>query len=103
MDCEKLFSIFEKNGGEFVCNYKDNIGILLPQNIRCKNLHNAKNKLDLFIFSSSMYPNVFTEKKLLQGEKSKQIHHYQNMSLKELKLSFHYDKNNNKCPGNKNN
>lgn len=70
MKCEELFSIFEKIGGEFVCNYKDNIGVLLPQNIKCKKLNNAKN-LELFVFKLAMYPSIFTEKKLLESEKAK--------------------------------
>ena len=67
MDCKELFAIFEKIGGEFVCDYKNNRGILLPQDITCKPLSNAKDQLDTFLFESSMYPQLFTETKLLNN------------------------------------
>jgi hypothetical protein len=92
MDCKELFSIFEKIGGTFICNYTDNTGTLLPQNIKCKNLNNTKEELDQFIFGLSMYPNLFTGKKLLLSDtKVKKIHHYQDMSLKELSIKFCYN------------
>jgi len=91
MDCTELFDLFEKNGGEFVCNYKENTGTLLPQNIKCNKLNNASKQLDSFVFASSMYPSTFTETKLSKGETVEKIHHYQNMSLKELRLTFYRD------------
>lgn len=60
MDCKELFMIFEKIGGEFICNYKDNTGTLIPQNKKCKNLNNAKEDLDTFLFNSSM---IYLKKK----------------------------------------
>lgn len=88
MDCKELFAIFEKIGGEFVCNYKDGTGKLLPQNVKCRNLSNAKDRLDTFLFELSMEPTLFTGTKLSQGEEVKKIHHYQDMSLKELSIKF---------------
>ena len=98
MDCKELFAIFEKIGGEFICNYEDNTGTLLPHNIKCKNLKNAKQELDLFIFELSMYPTIFTEKKKSDDIKVREIHYYQDMSLKELSLKFSVDENGYKHP-----
>lgn len=98
MDCKELFTIFEKIGGEFVCNYKDNTGTLLPQNVKCKNLNHAKKELDLFIIDLSMYPSLFTETKILPFDRPvKKIHHYQDMSLKELSMKFCRDKDGYAC------
>lgn len=68
MECKELFAIFEKVGGKFICNYKDNTGLMLPQNIKCTKLHRANYGLDKFIFSHSMvYQDIFTEKKYHLG------------------------------------
>ena len=88
MDCKELFTIFAKIGGKFVCNYKNNTGTLFPQNITCKNLDHAEMGLDNFISELSMYPSLFTETKLERNETVKKIHHYQDMSLKELSIQF---------------
>jgi len=91
MDCKELLEIFNKIGGEFVCYYKDNKGILLPQKIKCTNLNNASYELDSLVFGLSMYPSLFRETKLSQTEKVKKIHHYQDMSLKKLSIIFNID------------
>ena len=101
MNCKELFEIFDKIGGEFVINYKYNTGTLLPQNIKCGNLDHAKEQLGSFVFELSMYPDIFTETKLSQGEKVEKIHYYQDMSLKELRMTFYHDNDGYKCPGEK--
>ena len=95
-----FFKIFEKNGGEFICNYQDNTGTFIHECKNydyglfiysyCKNLKSAESQLDKFL-ESSMYTAIFKETKLIGNESVKQIHHYQNMSLKELSIRFTVD------------
>ena len=100
MSCKELFEIFYKIGGEFVCNYKENTGTLLPQNIKCKNLIDAADNLDEFMMEAAyVHSRVFTETKLLPGEKVEKIHHYQNMSLKEVSIKIYRDEDGYICPG----
>lgn len=85
MDCSELFAIFNRIGGEFVCDYKNNKGTMLPQNIKCDHLHHAANELDYFLWQHS-YLDLLSHTNLLPTETVSKMHRYQNMSHSELRI-----------------
>lgn len=87
MDCNELFSMFEKLGGKFICKYDKNQGILLPQNLKCNNLEKAAYKIDCFLLDHSMYTDMFKDIKTPLDRPMKKIDH-KDMSLIEISMKF---------------
>ena len=54
-DCNELFSIFMKIGGEFVSDFERNECTLYPGKISCNNLHKIHDKLLDFEYSHTYY------------------------------------------------
>lgn len=92
LSCQELFTIFNKIGGEFICKYDTNQGILLPQNIKCNNLHQIGMELDVFLFENAyMYSKIIKEVKLDKNSFPQLVHTYQDFTLQQIHIKFSVD------------
>lgn len=100
ISCEELISIFQKNGGKFICEHDTRSCTLLPQNITAKITNN--NKVDIgsllcgFAYSGSFDKYV---KMLPESEESKKnkfvediLYDYQEKNTGGFIIEFKKDK-----------